>query len=409
MYTNKYDANTKLTAGSKSETIETHLNNLATSKYDASTQFNINNSSKTIEGHLNELSSNKYDASTQLTVGTSGNTIEAHLNNLATNKYDASTKLTVGANNDEQTIKTHLDNLARNKYDASTEITIGTDTKRTIEGHFNNYYNYKTTTDQNFDAINGVIGKWNDTTVGTTLGLDEDNNNITKALEAIVSTTTNINSSMSLFNGSVATQNKVLLGNTYPSYNRSLVGLVGGADYEINLDTQVNIIPAEDMSGETIVNSLYLEIFNNDVVTKLETVITDPSKVDSTIRIRLGPNIKLGDFLNKADSYNFKTSLFIKLFSMGLKETSKNIIIQCYASSLGEITVDDIKSYMKLNCQTAPYGTYNITFIFYDYPPEPTTVSELVTALDQETDTTEQLGENESLPINYNAKLVYLF
>lgn len=411
LYTNKYDENTTLTIKGSTEKISTHLENLYTDKYDSSTTLTAGGESKTIGTHLDNLATNKYDASTEFNINNSSKTIEGHLNELSSNKFDASTKLTVGANNDEQTIKTHLDNLATNKYDENTEIAVTELNKKTIKNHLNALYNAKTDTDEKFGEINGVIGKWNDTSVGTTLGLVGENDNITGALEAIVSTTNNINSSMSLFNGSVATQNKVLLGNTYPSYNRNLVGLVNGANYEIITETEAKIIPDEDLNGQpaVLVNSLYLESFNDDVATKLTGIITDMSNVDATIRIRLGPSIMLGDFLNTSGSSNtYKLPIFTSLFALDDANTNKHIIFQCYASSLGEISVDDIKDYMKLLCTTLTPASYDITFIFYDYPPESTTVSELVTALDQATDSTTETGLGTS-PINYHAKLVYLF
>ena len=76
---------------------------------------------------------------------------------------------------------------------------------------------------------------------------------------------------------------------------------------------------------------------------------------------------------------------------------------------LSEREVRDIKAYMKEICLTLPPASYDITFIFYDYPPESTTVSELVTALDQETDTTTEMPGLGASDIRYHAKLIYLF
>ena len=64
---------------------------------------------------------------------------------------------------------------------------------------------------------------------------------------------------------------------------------------------------------------------------------------------------------------------------------------------------------MKEICLTLPPASYDITFIFYDYPPESTTVSELVTALDQATDKTTEMSGLGTSDIRYHAKLVYLF
>ena len=417
LYTNKYDENTTLTINGSAQKISTHLENLYTDKYDASTTFTIGGESKSIETHLNDLASDKYDASTKLTVGANNDeqTIETHLDNLARNKYDASTKLIVGANNDEQTIETHLDNLARNKYDENTPITIAEGNVKTIKNHLSNLYTAKTDTEQNFEEINGAIGEWNDSTVGTTLGLEGVNNNITKALEAIVSTTTNINSSMSLFNGSVATQNKVLLGNSYPSYNRNLIGLVDGANYEIITETEGSIIPEEDLNDEVIVNSIYLESIDDEILNKIiSTVYNAKVKVSNTIRVRLGPNVKLSDFLYQSQEEDgiVRHELYTKIFDgrHSNQDDPENIIIQCYTSSLNGITADNIKALVKEICRPGDLQTqYNVTFVFYDYPPESSTVSNLVTSLNQTTDTTKDNGEGVQGTVSFYAKLIYLF
>ena len=411
----KYGPSTELLINGSNSTIPEHFGSLYTNKYDENTTLTINGSAQKISTHLENLYTDKYDASTTFTINSESRSIETHLDNLARNKYDANTKLTVGANNDEQTIKTHLDNLTRNKYDENTPITITEGNVKTIKNHLSNLYTAKTDTEQNFEEINGAIGEWNDSTVGTTLGLEGVNNNITKALEAIVSTTNNINSSMSLFNGSVATQNKVLLGNSYPSYNRNLIGLVNGANYEIITETEATIIPEEDLNDGVIVNSIYLESIDDEILNKIiSTVYNDKVKVSNTIRVRLGPNVKLSEFLYQSQEEDgiVRHELYTKIFDgrHSSQDDPENIIIQCYTSSLNGITADNIKALVKDICRPGDLQTqYNVTFVFYDYPPESSSVSDLVTSLNQTTETTKDNGEGVPGTVSFYAKLVYLF
>ena len=438
----KYDANTLLAVGEHTRTIIDHLIELFTNKYDGNTQLNIGRGTKTIKEHIDSLYAKTGNSD-------NGSSLDDRITAVENNKYDDSTKLTVNA--EAKTIVDHFTKLSSDVTDLTTDVASVTSTANKTSQRLSEYeqeinasigsWNDSTAgnilnlegdqtmcdvvdtiankvveNEGTIQSVKDSIGDWTNTTINTTLDLDGEQtiNTMTKAIDKlagkIIANETiihSINSSMSLFNGTVVSQNKVLLGNSYPTHNRNLIGLTTGANYEIIPNGPISIVPAEDMNGETIVvDSLYLESFTNEIVDKLKTVINSHDSVNEKVRIRLGPNVMLKDFLSTENVNQDRLAVLQHLFDQSI-QNNKQIIIQCYASSLNDITSDNIKTYISNLCTTTQ-TTYNVVFVIYEYPPESDSVSTFVSTLNQTSEPVE--GEGESTPvINYGAKLIYLF